>query len=183
MRGNKLFGTPDARTRSDYGVIWKISVFALILVIGFGIVLATVNNTPPMVGVKIYFIDSDMLRLLPVQTFIADSSTQKKAEKILDELIEGRDDNPKIRRTIPKIKDCMSVKVKGNSAYVNLTKKMSENHPDGRDSELLTVYSIVNSLVEIDGINTVHFTVDGEVQKDFMGYIDMRETFIPDYFR
>jgi len=28
----------------------------------------------------------------------------------------------------------------------------------------------------------VRFTIDGKRQKDFKGYIDMRETFIPDYF-
>ncbi len=161
----------------------RIVVFALILVTGFSIIFATVNNTPSMVGVKIYFIDSQMMRLLPVQVFIADSNPQKKAEKVIDELIQGRDDNNKIRRTIPKIKGCMSVKVNGSTAYVNLTKKMAEEHPDGRENELLTVYSIVNSLTEIDGIKTVRFTVDGETVKDFMGYIDMRETFIPDYFR
>ncbi len=161
----------------------RLIVFALILVAGFSIVFATVNNTPSMVGVKIYFIDSQMMRLLPVQIFIADSNPQKKAEKVIDELIAGRDDNNKIRRTIPKIQNCMSVKVKGTTAYVNLTKKMAEEHPDGRENELLTVYSIVNSLAEIDGIKTVRFTVDGETTKDFMGYIDMRETFIPDYFR
>ena len=47
---------------------------------------------------------------------------------------------------------------------------------------MLMVYSIVNSLTEIDGIVNVRFTIDGRVQKDFVGYLDMRETFIPDYF-
>lgn len=161
----------------------RLVIFALILVTGFSIIFATANNTPYMVGVKIYFIDAQMMRLLPMQIFIADSTPQKKAEKVIDELIKGRDDNNKIRRTIPKIKKCMSVKVKGSTAYVNLTKKMAEEHPDGRENELLTVYSIVNSLAEIDGIKTVRFTVDGETEKEFMGYVDMRETFIPDYFR
>lgn len=174
---------PDKPTKSAPRIRSRVIVFILILAAGLGIILANVNNTPSMVGVKIYFTDSQMMRLLPVQVFIADSTPQKKAEKIIDELIQGRDDNPKIRRTIPKMKDCMSVKVKGSTAYVNLTKKMAEEHPDGRDNELLTVYSIVNSLTEIDGINTVRFTVDGKTSKDFMGYIDMRETFIPDYFR
>ena len=45
----------------------------------------------------------------------------------------------------------------------------------------MMVYSIVNSLTNIDGIVNVRFTVDGERQKDFLGFVDMRETFIPDY--
>lgn len=158
-------------------------MFFLILAVSFGTVFASVNNTPPMVGVKIYFVDSEMFRLLPIRVFISDSTPQKKAERVVNELIAGRDDNPKIRRTIPNIKNCIKVKVKGSTAYVNLTKEIKEAHPDGRDSELLTIYSIVNSLTEIEGISTVRFTIDGKIQKDFMGHIDMRETFIPDYLR
>ena len=37
-------------------------------------------------------------------------------------------------------------------------------------------------LTGLDGIVNVRFTIDGKRQKDFKGYIDMRETFIPDYF-
>ena len=163
--------------------IFKIIIFSFILIVSFGIIFANANNSPSMVGVKIYFIDSEMCRLLPVRIYIADSTPQKKAERVIDELINGRDDNPKIRRTIPKLKNCMRVKVKDSTAYVNLTEEMQKAHPDGRDSELLTVYSIVNSLTEIEGISTVRFTVCGKTQKDFMGHVDMRETFIPDYFR
>lgn len=174
---------PKIHLPSKHARIFKALIFVLILFSSLGLILATINTTPSMVGVKIYFTDSQMMRLLPVQIFIADSTPQKKAEKVIDELILGRDDNPKIRRTIPKIENCINVKIKGSTAYVNLTKKMAEEHPDGRENELLTVYSIVNSLVEIDGVNTVRFTVDGKTAKDFMGYVDMRETFIPDYFR
>jgi hypothetical protein len=59
---------------------------------------------------------------------------------------------------------------------------MVEAHPEGRELELLTIYSIVNSLTGIEGISTVRFTINHEITKDFMGYVDMRETFIPDYF-
>ena len=47
---------------------------------------------------------------------------------------------------------------------------------------MLIVYQIVNSLTSIDGIDNVRFTVDGKVKKEYAGFIDMRETFIPDYF-
>lgn len=160
----------------------KKIIFALILVIGFSTVFFSFNSRQTMVGVKLYFVDSQMLRLLPVEIYISDTNPQKKAQTVLNELIRGRDDNPKIRRTIPDIHGCMTVKVKNETAYVNISKKMAKAHPDGRELELLTIYSIVNSLTGIEGISTVRFTVDNEITKDFMGYIDMRETFIPDYF-
>lgn len=160
----------------------KKIIFAVILIIGFSTIFFSCNNHQTMVGVKLYFVDSEMLRLLPVEIYISDTTPQKKAQAVIDELIQGRDDNPKILRTIPNIKNCMSVKVKDTTAYVDISKEMTEAHPDSRELELLTVYSIVNSLTGIEGITTVRFTIDHEVSKDFMGYIDMRETFIPDYF-
>lgn len=131
--------------------------------------------------INIYFVDAETLRLTPVKTTIPHAGTEKTARYVLDALIEGHDDNSKILRLIPRDENCMTVKVKDSIAYVDLKSSILKTHPDGRDFEILTVYSIVNSLTNVDGIINVRFTVDGEKQKDFMGYVDMRETFIPDY--
>lgn len=163
-------------------LIIKHIAFALILAAALGIVVIARGVKAQTEEVKLYFVDAEMLRLIPVSTTIPKSNTQKMAQCVVDELIEGRDDNPKIRRIIPKEKRCMTVKVKDRIAYVDIKKSMVEGHPDGRDLEMLTVYSVVNSLTGLDGIVNVRFTIDGQVQKDFKGYLDMRETFIPDYF-
>ncbi|MCX7714441.1 MAG: GerMN domain-containing protein [Clostridia bacterium] len=130
---------------------------------------------------EIYFVDADMLRLLPFSVRLTDHSAQKNAQRVVGELIKGKDDNPKIMRLIPNVKNVMTVKVKNDTAYVNLTKKFVDEHPDGKDKEILTVYSIVNSLTSVNGITKVKFTIDGKEQERFKGYIDMRETFTPDY--
>ncbi len=156
--------------------------FVLILAVGFGIIAVSGNTHAPVEEMKLYFVDAQMMRLMPVKITITKSSPQRMAQKVIDELIEGRDENPKIRRIIPKEKHGMSVKVKDGIAYVNIKKSIVDKHPDGRDLEMLTVYSIVNSLTGIDGIVNVRFTIEGKIQKKFKGYIDMRETFIPDYF-
>lgn len=156
--------------------------FILILAVGFTIVAVSGNSHPPVEEMKLYFVDAEMMRLMPVRVTITKSSPQRMASKVLDELIEGRDENPKIRRIIPKEKHGMSVKVKDQIAYVDIKKEIVDKHPEGRDLEMLTVYSIVNSLTGIDGIVNVRFTIQGKIQKNFKGYLDMRETFIPDYF-
>ncbi len=160
----------------------KRIISAVVIMLTISTLFLSCGSEKPMVGVKLYFVDAQMLRLIPLKVYIRDSTPQKEAKIVLDELIRGRDDNPKIRRLIPDIKNCMSVKTDGKMAYVNIKSKMAENHPDGRDLEILTIYSIVNSLTSIDGIDSVRFTIDGKRQKDFKGFIDMRETFIPDYY-
>ncbi len=92
---------------------------------------------------------------------------------ILDRLFELQN------RGAPYLPDNMSVSVRGTCATVNLVRpthtKISE-----RD-ELMLVYSIVNSLTSDGSIITVEFTVNGKKQKNYAGFLDMRETFIPDY--
>ena len=160
----------------------KHIVFALIIAAGVSAFFAAHRTNFELPVTKVYFVDADMMRLIPVKTPIPRTSTQRTAQHVLDALIEGHDNNPKIRRLIPNEKDCLTVRVKDEIAYVNISAGVIDAHPDGRDSEILTVYSIVNSLTELDGITNVRFTIDGTVQKNFMGHLDMRETFSPDYF-
>ncbi|MCC8160781.1 MAG: GerMN domain-containing protein [Oscillospiraceae bacterium] len=162
--------------------VMRVIIFALILAMGFGIAVMSRGKETPTTEVKLYFVDAEMLRLIPVNAYIPQTNTEKMAQCVLDELIEGRDDNPKIRRLIPKQRRCMTVEVRDSIAYVDIKSEMVDAQPDGRNLELLTVYSVVNSLTGLAGIENVRFTVEGKVQKDFKGYIDMRETFIPDYY-
>lgn len=161
---------------AGYLTFFMILAFALAAVVHARGVSVTTTET------RLYFVDAEMLRLIPVKVTIPDSNAQKKAQYVLDELVKGRDDNPKIRRIIPNISRGLTARIEGETVYVNIKSEVAQNHPDGRDLELLTVYQIVNSLTELDGIKTVRFTIDGKTERHFMGYLDMRETFVPDYF-
>ncbi|HIU48835.1 MAG TPA: GerMN domain-containing protein [Candidatus Avimonoglobus intestinipullorum] len=133
-------------------------------------------------NVELYFVDSQMLRLMKTEYNVGRVSRQKAAEKVLEELIKGRDENEKILRLIPNVKKCMTVKVEHNIAYVDLKKSFVEQYTsDERQHEILLVYSIVNSLTSVEGISNVRFTIEGKEESKLKGFIDMRETFIPDY--
>ena len=131
---------------------------------------------------QIYYVDSSMLRLIPMDFDIGYTTETKAAQKVLDKLIDGEDHNRRILRLIPGEKKCMSVKVEKSTAYVNLKESFTENIPENKNQEILMLYSIVNSLTSIDGIDTVKFLFDGKEQKVTIGGIDMREVFIPDYY-
>ena len=71
-------------------------------------------------GCQVYFVDRQMHKLIP--TFISpEKTTEQTAEKILSEIISGRDNNSGILRIVPNIEDSISVKVSGEIAYVNLS--------------------------------------------------------------
>lgn len=163
----------------------KMTILIVLLVL-FGVAVSsktsmqTAKTGNP--NAELYFVDSGMLRLVKEEYKVGHISRQKAAEKVIKELIRGRDGNEKILRLIPDIKKGMTVKVKNNTATVNLTKEFIESHSDERQHEILTVFAIVNSLTSIDGIDNVKFTIEGKPEKRFKGFIDMRETFIPDYY-
>lgn len=157
-------------------------VFFVLLSVCIGVTTFSCRDSLPITSTELYVVDAELMRLIPIEIEICKSNKEKQAENVIERLIEGFDENPKIRRLIPDIKNAMSVRVRDNTAYVDISKKMVKNHPDGRILEKLTVYSIVNSLTEIEGINSVRFTVNKKVTKKFMGYIDMRETFKKEEF-
>ncbi len=162
--------------------IYLIYGLYIILITAVIISGADKAETKKLSNPEIYFIDSDMLRLVSVDFPCKENSMDGQAKAVISELIEGRDKNKKIKRMIPDIKNCLKVKVEKDTAYVDISGKSIEYFQDGRIAEELIVFQIVNSLTSIDGIVKVKFTVDGRAEKDFKGFIDMRETFIPDYY-
>ena len=132
-------------------------------------------------AVELYFVDSELMMLIPSTFYLPDVSREKAAKKVVSELINGRDSNDKIMRIMPKIKGGITVKVKNDTAYVDLSNEFVQAHTDNPHKEILTVYSIVDSLTSIDGIKKVRFTIAGKEQAKFKGNIDMREVFFPDY--
>ena len=64
------------------------------------------------------------------------------------------------------------------TAYVDLTREITEEHPGGVKSELLTIYSIVNSLIlNIPEINAVKILINGGESLTLAGHIDLRFPF------
>jgi germination protein M len=63
-----------------------------------------------------------------------------------------------------------NVYVEGDIAFVDFSKEFVDNHPGGSLGEYNTIYSIVNSITEIDGIEQVVFLIDGKRQNAYKGH-------------
>lgn len=154
-------------------VFWLVMLSGIIV---FGAACSKNDDLPTVQG-KIYLVDTRLCRLLPYDTDIIDASAEDMARDALSNLIEGRDDNGNIRRIIPKMKDCLTVRVDNGVAYVDIDSKIKKNILCSRDIEKLFIYQIVNTITSVKGIRFVRFTVDGEIHKDFLGFYDMRDTY------
>ena len=59
--------------------------------------------------------------------------------------------------------------------------KYTEFYETGTLQEELVVSQLVNSVSSVEGISRVKFLFDGKEKKKFIGEMDMREAFVPDY--
>jgi germination protein M len=55
---------------------------------------------------------------------------------------------------------------------VDLSQEFVAKHNSGAASELVMVYSIVNSLCELETVEKVQFLINGEKLKDYDGHLD-----------
>jgi spore germination protein GerM len=63
-----------------------------------------------------------------------------------------------------------------NVCYVDLSQAAKKNHPGGSNSELLTVYSVVNSLIlNVSEIKRVKILIDGNEAPTLAGHISLQE--------
>ncbi len=157
----------------------KKIIFALIMVTGITcfVIACSRRDEVPTVETSIYFVDSEMNRLLSYSENIIDADKEHQVSAVVDRLIAGHDDNDKIRRLLPEDRSCISTRVSGNIVYVDLSSEIADGLPCSRDIEKLVIYQIVDSVTRIKGIRFVKFTVDGEEKQDFMGFFDMRNTY------
>ena len=99
---------------------------------------------------------------------------EEKIKVVLKKLSEGPQDEELIS-VMPHDTVLNKVRVKNNIAYVDFSREFIENHPGGSMGEYNTLYSIVNSLTEIEGINAVDFSIQGEKLETYKGHCEFSE--------
>ena len=93
--------------------------------------------------------------------------------QIIDALIQGPFSG--LTRTIPASTEIRAIYIDDKIAYVDLSREVSVSHPGGVLSELMTIYSIVNTLVlNVDGVNQVKILIAGQETETLSGHIDIR---------
>jgi len=125
--------------------------------------------------VHLYFADKGNSFLIAEERPISQSPDSAEFGKtIIEALIKGPLEG--LMRTIPVDTALSAFYVtQDGTAYVDLTKEVKERHPGGIKTELITIYSIVNSLIlNISGIDAVKILIEGQESMTLAGHIDLR---------
>jgi len=101
-------------------------------------------------------------------------SREEKVRVVINKLSNGPE-NEQLLSIMPDDTILNKVSIKNRIAYIDFSHEFIENHPGGSVGEYNTLYSIVNSLTEIDGIDGVDFSIQGEKFKTYKGHCDFSE--------
>jgi len=118
-------------------------------------------------SLTLYFADEAAEGLKPERREVIVPVAGAVEEAIVEELIKG----PKLSGNIgliPSETKVLSVETKNNVCFVNLSKEFADRYQGGTAGELLTVYSIVNSLTELETVTSVQFLIEGEKREEFI---------------
>jgi len=130
------------------------------------------------VVLHLYFSDQEDAYLMAEDRVVAQPvDTKTMGAVIVEALIDGPRDA--LTRTIPEGTILRAFHVLENgTAYVDLSKEIRENHTGGARSELMTVYSLVNSIVlNVTEVDAVKILIDGQEETTLAGHIDLRYPF------
>ena len=118
------------------------------------------NPEKGTVEVLLYFSGSEAMYLLPERREVSQNN-RSLAEIIVNELIKGPEQEG-LLQTIPEEAELQLAEVVDGIAYVNFSEEISTEHIGGSAGEILTIYSIVNTLVELPEIEAVQLLEEGE---------------------
>ena len=110
----------------------------------------------------LYFANAEGTDLVAEERVVEVNANQTREKTVLEQLIAGPEEKGSVA-TIPigtKIKDVTTTD--DGTCYVNLSEEFVLKHTGGEREELLTIYSIVNSLCKLDQIDRVQFLVEGK---------------------
>ena len=126
----------------------------------------------------LYFADKSNTFLIAEERVLSQTGDPIRfGQTIIAALIRGP--GQKLAPTMPQNTPLRALYInEEGTCYVDLSADIQENHPGGVATELLTVYSIVNSLIlNIAEIETVKILIEGQESLTLAGHIDIRFPF------
>lgn len=88
---------------------------------------------------------------------------------------------PGLSPVIPPGVELLGYSQRGDLLFLNFSYHLLTNHPGGSAGEILTVYSIVNTLVGVQGVRRVQILVESRPIPTLTGHLDLREPLEKDY--
>jgi len=127
------------------------------------------------IEIVLYFPDNDGL-YLHRQKRVIQRGRGKLEELILTELFKGPDDDTLSQAVYGNV-EILSVKTDNGKCTVDLSEEFLKYNTGGSVKETFAIYSIVNSLCELENIDQVKIDIMGKADAQFGGHFVLEEAF------
>ncbi|RHP33186.1 GerMN domain-containing protein [Lachnotalea sp. AF33-28] len=127
------------------------------------------------VTLNLYFTNETGDRLIETEKEVTENTTNTSIEKMVVKALLKGPDQEGLYPTLPSSATLLGVRVKDGVCYVNFNDAFVADALDVAD--YVPIYSIVNSLSEISGINKVQITVNGSSDYKFRDSIPLDTLF------
>ena len=135
----------------------------------------------PMREIQLYFVEPGGTFLVPESYEIPVCDDDRDCiRSLLLGLIKGSTENN--LAVLPKETRVLSVDVENDLARVNFSRQLADFHPGGSLTELLTIYSLANSLNEnFPYLRQLQILIEGEVQQTLKGHARIDQPIYADF--
>jgi len=132
-----------------------------------------VVSAPQTREMDLFFADATGRRLSIERREISGDNTEDLLKRVVEELIKGPVDEDRMR-ILPESALVRAVFTREQTVWVDLGGAIQDEHPGGAWTEVLAVYSIVNTLTEnFPGVSYVQILINGRESETFAGHVDI----------
>jgi spore germination protein GerM len=130
--------------------------------------------------VLLYFSDSEGEYLVGEKREITkNGNVKEEAKEVMTELISGP--RGKLIRTLPPRTKLLGLELNEDGiARVNFNSSLLKDHPGGSEAEMMTVYSMINTLaLNFPQIKRVQILIDGRAVETIAGHLSIKKPVPP----
>lgn len=142
------------------------------------VVESTESVTEGVVYSKVYFPDHENTYLYMELKYINKATVEEAVSKVFDELKTGPEQE-KLYAIISEDVNVLSVKIEENICTVDLSSGFITSNSDSSRKEMMALYSIVNSICALPGIDQVKINVEGN-ESATLGEYTLKDNFEAD---
>jgi germination protein M len=161
---------------------WGMVAGVLAVVLMMGLFVSGCDTIADSPGgketVTLYFGDKDAMYLVP-ETRTIDKKDGTLEAAVIEELLKGPQKEGSVP-TIPEGTKVLSLTVVNGVANVDFSKEFQTRHRGGSAGEIMTIYSVVNTLTELPGVEKVQFLLEGDKLESILGHMDTTVPIEPD---
>mgnify|MGYP002277123475 CR=1 FL=1 len=155
----------------------SLILILLFLLIGFSIIFMNYQQSEKEIGetgitVNLYFATKDAMYLEAEERIIKSEGVSSKYMETIKQLITGPHSN-KLTTTIPQGVEILDIEHRGETAYLNFNEDLVNNHWGGSTGEIMTVYSIVNTMTQFPEISSVKIMIENKEIETLAGHLDL----------